>query len=67
MVKLGRAIKILRQAEGLTQQGVADPLGISVWRVSRIERGIQALRPSEAAALQVLLPRLREVFGDRHA
>ena len=63
MVKLGRAFKIVRQAEGKTQQEVAEALGVSVWRISRLEGGIQSPRPSEAAALQVVLPRLRELLG----
>ena len=64
-MKLGRTIQILRFVAGLTQQQVAEALGCSVWRVSRLERGIQSPRPDEMTALQVVLPRLREVFGSQ--
>ena len=57
---LGRTIKIVRMVEGKSQQDIAEALGVSVWRISRLERGIQSPRPSEAAELQVVLPRLRE-------
>lgn len=63
MTKLGRTIKIVRMVEGMSQHQVAEALGVSVWRISRLERGIQSPRPAEAVALQTVLPQLREVFG----
>lgn len=41
----------LRQAQGMTQQALADQLGVDVGTVARWERGAQGIRPRNLAAI----------------
>lgn len=52
----GRGIRTARAFAGLTAKAVARTVGMSVWRLSRIERGRVAVREAE-------LERLAEVLG----
>lgn len=60
--RFGKKVQALREANGMTQEEVADRIGRSVDTVSNIERGINATRIETASqladALGVPLPSL---------
>ncbi|MEM7272667.1 MAG: helix-turn-helix domain-containing protein [Actinomycetota bacterium] len=48
-------VVVLRQERGLTQQALADRLGVDVGTVARWERGAQGIRPRNLAAIAEVL------------
>lgn len=62
---LGRLLRTARAARGLTQLDLARELGVSMWRVSRLERGVQTASPRELhrLALYLALPSFTELEG----